>query len=517
MDYPFIIQNITRDSFYSDNISATDQFYFIKKMPQLYYSLGQDIVLYDRDTLHTNMQVSSETLVSNFLFSEEEYGSVVLTGGIYGNGKVVSNYQIYDKSFASSLFYYIQGDEVEDATTANNFFGRRGVINNMKLEVSRFDYNNYYKDIAFFATKAYGAWIVDCEVGLSSTSFPNGLEIIPTTSSNILYGGFVAHLYSEVPSDEEFIKYDAYEVKDRKARIIGCVSNVDITIRFNQQEYLQNSNTRMGGIVGSMYGASIINCTNAGKLGGSQVGGIVNSTYDVNVESDISWANVISGCANRANLVSYATKVYGSATGTMCNSGGIISYCGGSNTYVVNCLQTEVLTVLNGNYEANPLNATAVIAAIGGIVGNKGGNIIMVNCLNLNKISYDGEGEIVQRVLASGSVFCGLSAVSLTAVGGSYYLSTAGCNYTNGVAGSQESFDVGETDLKQNANMTFVSLGTINNADSTISNLIVEFSYPGDESKKIKTNLLYEPLISQINLFYFDGTNYPTLRTYTII
>lgn len=516
MDYPFIIKTTTQDSFYSRKITATEQFYNIKKLPQLYFSLDEDVELYGSDRLDIE-----NGLWTNFLFTEEEQAETIFTGGIFGNGHKVSNYQIYQQSLSSSLFYNILGCEVEDASTANNFFGRRGVINGLELEISRFDYADYYKEIGFFATHAYGAWFVNCKVGLSETAFPDGLEILAqSASSNILYGGIVAKLFAEIPASEQFLSYNDGEVMDRKAKIIGCISDIDITIRFTRYEDLQNSNSQMGGIVGAIYGASIIDCVNEGKLGGSQVGGIVYLTADVNVESEVNWVNVISGCLNKGKITSYTTKVDGSPTGTQSLSGGIVSYCDGRTTYITNCLQTGELAVVNGNYVANSNNSSKVVAIIGGIVGDKRGNIIMINTLNIaSKVSFDSNTVLFinpadqQSQQPVGSVFYGLSATTLNAVYGSYYLVDEQSNYYRGVASSLENWGVSEVNMKQGTNMTFASFGTVDNINKTVTNIPNNINY---SSGSVSSSLLYEALMENINLLYFNGIDNPALRAYEI-
>ena len=333
-----------------------------------------------------------------------------------------------------------------------------------------------------------------------------GLKVSVSISlKEVLYGGIAARLYSanSLIIDEEDMNID------KKARIFNCKTDIDIEII--RVTDLKGSNVRAGGVVGAIYGASVINSTNEGNLGASQIGGIV---YESNDQSDdfgtVEWVNIISGCCNKGKLSSYATKVFGGdETGTSCQSGGILAFAR-TKTFVVNCLQTGELEVINGNYFVNQNNTAPVYAVIGGIVGSKGGDFILMNCINTtSKVTYNSS------FVSNTSAFYGISAVSPTDVSGVYYCSSSNSNYQKGIRDSEIPYGVYEEDLKAAIGITLVSFGNISLDGESVQNMPSMVDYGNDQ--KLSTSLLYDTQIRKINLLYFDGTDNPILKTYNII
>ncbi len=514
MENPFVIQSITptQDGFFSKSISATEQFYNIKKLQTLYFSLDEDVTLYDGDDLYVaSGGIDSTRLCSNFMFDDNEF--TFFAGGLYGNGHTIHNYQVYEGAINAGLFYAVYGKPVEGAGSANNnFFGRRGIINDVTLEIAEFDYGQLFSDIGFFATYGYGAWFVNCKLEMSDELKNNenhGINFsVTNAASEILYGGIVARL----DSSNSYLPLEDGEDVDRKAKIINCVTDVNITL--TRGSNLLNSTIRMGGIAGAIYGASVINCKNTGNLGASQIGGIVYSTFAPSLDNENGWVNVISGSTNEGKLTSYATQQVGTVEGTKSQSGGILGF-GGARTFVVNCLQAGGLEVVNGIRYANNGGTTKVQAVISGIVGSRSGDIILMNCINVaNRVDYNDN-----YVSTNDSTFYGLSAANSVIADYCYYLSD-GTNYVGGLNGSERSFGVSEVDLKAGIGEgAFVSFGTINDVNNTLQYMPTSVYYPNatDPLGTLNTNLLYDSMIKELNLFYFDGTNYPILKTYTVL
>lgn len=526
IDEPYVIKSVPEagdtSGFYDASISATKQFYFIKQLPTLYYLLEEDIELYEGSELVSFSGQSQSALYSNFMFNLQEYDRIIFCGGIDGNGHAIKNYQVYVNAIYASLFRMVVGDVVSDAS-ANLFYSRSGIIKDLTLEVDEFNYSSIFQDIGFFATQGYGTWLVDCNLEMSEKlSNAGGINIATTITGKVLYGGFVARLYSAfTPGAEE--KISEFHV-NRDAKLMNCVSNIDVTI--TRANNLQNYNVYIGGLVGAMYGAKILNCKNIGDLGASQVGGIVCEAQELNAYKyeNSSWViyglnNSINGCLNSGKLTSYATMFDNGTYGTSSQSGGILGYAG-TFTYITNSIQAGELEVVNGNYYADSTKTTKVVATIGGISGNAGdANVVIVNCVNLaSRVNYNSS------FVSANSKFYGIAANGAY-VQSSYYHVNEQSNYARGVYGSEASLGLSEENMKSSATSQDAQNNLVNkltvfgdiSGDNISIYSTITYQMSQSTSGSFETTLVYDKTLKQINLICCDGINFPTLKTYTIL
>ena len=156
---PFIIQSVTRDGFYSEDISATEQFNFIKVLSDKYFILNENIDLSEN--------VCSANPTSSFMF--ENYNPILeFTGGINGNGKTIKNYRVFDgeQAYSAALFDYVIGEE-DYGALSNSFYNRKGIIKDLTLEVDSFAYSGNYDCISFLCDNSLGGWFVNCKLKMT--------------------------------------------------------------------------------------------------------------------------------------------------------------------------------------------------------------------------------------------------------------------------------------------------------------------------------------------------------------
>lgn len=406
---PFIIKTTTNSDIMNgvalENSTAETKMGYINLIPSCYFRLAENVVLTDlaeNSLLDNNMPKLYE---SDILINE-----ATLTGGFDGGNYTISNYQVGRLSENSALWANLYGSDLAGFTedkTEINFFGRRGVIQNLNLEISRFDLDfsatleseetppAYF--LAFIAQYSMGGWISKCNVSLASSFGEDGIVKTGIDSARqIWYGGIVG--YASSVADSAF----------SEARVMGCTANVNIQLIKNSSN-LQNP-TCLGGIVAISSGAKIYNCVNNGKLTATQVGGIAIVSESAGV-GGIDYLSTISGCINAGALHGLpGRKGDYSHLGVV---GGIVSVNSG---HIIYCLNSGDITLSNINYLTEG-TTTACGARAGGIAGFWGDTGKLINSLSTARITLNNHvtvekigGLIGNNVGATGSVVESASA-----------------------------------------------------------------------------------------------------------
>ena len=599
---PFVIQSVTRNGFYSEDISATEQFNFIKILSDKYFILNENIDLSENEC--------SENAMSNFMF--ESYNTIFdFTGGINGNGKTIKNYRVFggEGAYSAALFDSVIGEE-DYGALSNNFYNRKGIIRDLTLELDSFAYSGNYACISFLCDNSLGGWFVNCQlkmtqnltsqiplagetlypqpsqtggvlfnnianplgfyynynnkfIQLSNSNYANGILTInginlSIPNGDVSYGGMVGALKTSigvaqeiVPLNDETRLYENqsmdawqelryisnpigwyylysgefieitntnYNVNnngaylkidlelnnsylDRKACLVNCSSDINVSLVVSSSN--SSGKTYVGGLVYVNYGGKFINCLNTGDLAAVKIGGICyESRSDIAYEfNGTSWEDqkivptVFSGCENRGDITSYALN-HGVIDQSY--SGGILALT--NSAYVVNCLNSG-----NMHSITKDINATS---SVGGIAGynDVSGAIRLINCLFLGEFTKE------DNITAN---FYGILAYRGGTLRAQY------CYNDFDVNGFEDGINLNcaktEAELK-NENLDFLSFGSISGANNDYITLNALFTYSYNESNEtLDTSLLYNASINEINLFYKDGTNYPILKTYTII
>ena len=546
---PFIIKSITQNGFYRNNISATQQFNFVKKLSDKYFVLEEDINLAENN-------ITSSSMSSYWFDNLDGTGfGYSFSGGIDGNGHSIKNYRVFENANRASLFDYVVGEEDFDAN-ANNFYNRKGIIKNLKLEVDSLVYSQNYQLISFLCDYSLGGWFVNCELKMSNNlSGRGGISLELTTTNNVYYGGMVGVLQTSIGVAQERVSlvgktiypeataengisfnsvsnpvgyyyvYDGEFVEitnenynesyltinlelnnsylDRNACLVGCTSNLNISLlrAVDSLDY----GTKVGGLVYQNYGGRLFNCANLGDLSAVQVGGICceSRSYIAYSFDGSSWSDqtqvssVFSGCENRGTLTSYALN--NNEQHDPSNSGGILAWT--NNAYVVNCINY-------GNMHSTTQDNSAS-SVVGGVVGvNANGMLRMINCMFVGV--FTKEDNIT-------SSFYGLLANStgtLSVYDCYYYDCYEDASFTvGGVNSINLTCAKTESELKA-GNLNFLSFGTISGDYLTI-NPTINYIYNSNEDI-ISTSLLYNASTKQINLIYQNNGDYPILKTYII-
>ncbi|MBR1925968.1 MAG: hypothetical protein IJ837_03890 [Clostridia bacterium] len=547
---PFIIKSITQNGFYSKDISATEQFNFVKKLSDKYFVLEEDIDLSQNSV--------SESSASNYWVNPiESYGfGNGFSGGIDGNGHTIKNYRVFRGADSAALFNYVVGEDVAGATS-NNFSSRKGIIKNLTLEVDSFEYSQNYNHISFLCEESLGGWFVNCKLEMSeSLRNSGGINLELTAITSVYYGGMVGVLQTSIGAAQKEIRLDGttiyprastengisfssvaspigyYYINDgefveitntnynseshyltvnlkldnsylnRNACLVGCSSNLDVKLLG------ANSNlscvTMIGGLVYRNLGGRLLNCKNLGDLSAVQVGGICceSTSYIAYSYNGSSWSNpeqissVFNGCENRGTLSSYALN---NTSQNSSKSGGILAWT--NNAYVVNCI----------NY-GNMHSATQDLAAsstVGGVVGvNSNGTLHIINCM------FVGEFTKEDNITSSFYGILANSTGTLSVYDCYYYDCYEDAGFSvGGVYGVNLTCAKTEDELKA-GNLNFLSFGTISGDYLTI-NPTVNYIFNG-QTYTITTSLLYNAFVKQINLIYQNNGDYPILKTYII-
>ncbi len=429
---PFIISDTTNETFIAgsttfevEKSTAETKFEYIYTIPSAYFKLACDINLPNLDENKNGNNLSEK---------DGQRVATTFTGGLDGDNHTIKNFQIYEFTSSYSLFYNIKGGAVQTlgSITDDPFYARTGIIQNLKLEISKFekiDYKFVDTKIAFFAQNCIGGWIVNCHISLSDDfSSQSGQKAIIfdyiETSNRIEFAGFVNTLVSVVEEEgllegEEPTNKSDYEFRD--ARIMNCTANIDVrfTKSITETDYRKEP-TIISGIVTNNKGGTIYNCKNLGDLAGTQVAGICATVDKVRtftlvsnvwVESD-SKSGTVSGCENDGNLLCFPTATLGS-NNIVSDSGGIVGTLISGN--VVYSLNKGTITAQScESFASSDYSSYKTTISVGGIVGKfENGNII--NCLNVGKFSLESESL---NIYYNGQFKSNVGGIVGTAVGG---------------------------------------------------------------------------------------------------
>ena len=400
-----------------ENSDAETKLNYIKSIPTAYFKLMEDIELTAKE--------STESLTYLTSFTTFEDTDVVFTGGLDGNNFTISNYQVYSSGVVSSMFAAVEGkDEFTDLSEERdtyNFYGRSGIIMNLNLEVSLYEYiprltdsTNATEIISFIATSSYGGWFVNCHVTMSDELAETGILLDNLDSNSVIYyGGIVGYLTS---ARNDVSDLTESEMLYLDARIMNCSTDIDISITKNTNNL--TSYSFLAGIVAQSYGATIYNCQNLGSLGGTQVAGIVGSANGVTAYTENdgiyqsgTYATTISGSENSGDLTSYPLTMTGASYASY--SGGIVASLVNGNVYY--CINRGNMIAESASYKADSTSSQSVSVTMGGVIGSlTNGNVINninVGAINLSsRILTDTNSSSIGGLVGSNE---GTSALAL--------------------------------------------------------------------------------------------------------
>lgn len=374
------------ETLYIEKTSANTKLEYVNIIPSAFFKLDCNIVLEESTNKATNFK--------NFNGNKDAYGTIGFSGGFDGNNHTISNYQIYQDPQGTALWTSLSGGQREGFTSTarkDNFYGRYGIIQNLKLEVANFNLP-IYSTFSFFATESYGGWIIDCTLSANENI---KLEKM-TTTSEIIYGGFVGIMttigslddFDEEKAEKDKNYAEKFEYKD--TRIVGCVSNINIEMSKSQDQL--TSATVLAGIVGVNYGGYIYNCKNNGELTGTTVAGIAAQMNEVQTYQkensewkQVGYRSVISGCENNADLMCLPT------TEIVSNSGGIVATL--SSGDIVYSINRGKITAKSAALHSDAASTIKVAVTVGGLVGLQQNGFI-VNSLFVGRVDASPNNSI---------------------------------------------------------------------------------------------------------------------------
>ena len=432
---PFLIQTTTDNQTYVsvsagttitlENSTAETKLNYVKSIPTAYFKLMEDIELSEKQ--------STDSIIYLTNFTSTEDTDVVFTGGLDGNNYTISNYQVYSSGYISSMFTLVEGKDefanLSEERDTYNFYGRSGIIMNLNLEVSSYDYmprlstgTNASEIISFIATYSYGGWFVNCHVTMSEELAETGIMLDNLDSNSVIYyGGIVGYLAS---AHNEGSNLTESEMLYLDARVINSSADIDISITKNTNNLASYS--FLGGIVAQSFGATIYNCKNLGSLGGTQVAGIVSSADSVTAYTENdgiyqsgTYSTTISGSENSGDLTSYPLTMTGASYASY--SGGIVGSLINGNIYY--CINRGTMIAESASYKADATSSQSVSLTMGGIVGSlTNGNVI--NNINVGSINLSSRILTDTNSSAIGGLVGSNEGTSALALENNYYDST---------------------------------------------------------------------------------------------
>ncbi len=543
---PFVIKS-TLDAPTSQNprnkhwiMSRTDaltKFGYIKTLTTCFFRLAEDINL-------TSPTGSTNEFVNNFSFSESFIKP--FTGGIDGmetkieNGDVVqvihkiSNFEIYS---GEPLFNTIEGGTNKDlidpsiGPNSSNFFRQRGVLMNLDIEVSKFEYsvsieseNTLYLGIV--AKQMTGGLIANCSIGLDQTKYPRGyVSNNDYGTQPIVFGTFVGKICGTEEYDSSSYEPVSDKNSYRNTTITNCTSNFGISLLKTADQ--SSRATRVAGIAGECYGANIYNCANNGLLAATQVAGItLKSTSQIAYQpinaqafSEVTISSVVSGCTNNGVLNAYSINNLGKEDWSY--SGGIVGEA--TNTFIVNCINSGniVADTIESHLDISTTDDTKSTILVGGIVATQKAKQYpnqtdkfygaIINCLNVGEIQFTSDKFARGTEIDSGpSYFSGILA-SVDSVNNkpknSYYDSTKNPTTTRIIGVGNLISTEYSLDYSSLVSESYMSNGKMAN-EAEISFVLSSDITPTYTSTAA---CFYSTLYLQKSVFTFEDGNYPRI------